>query len=160
MRYSKELNKVKKDINKFGEIPLIVAYTPKSWAKYGIHALEAAAVISGRGIYSVQNIGVPGKETVILKYPDERKVILNAYYYAKTPIEVTIVGTKKTVTVISEDTFYAFKTTLLKFVELIRTGKPPIPYEETLEFSKVIIAGAVSLREGGREVLIKEIKEK
>jgi len=28
-----------------------------------------------------------------------------------------------------------------------------------LEFSKVIIAGAISLQEGGREVLIKEIEE-
>ncbi|MCD6232589.1 Gfo/Idh/MocA family oxidoreductase [Candidatus Aerophobetes bacterium] len=159
MRYSKELNEVKKNIDKFGEILLTVAYTPKSWAKYGIHALEAAAVISGRGIYSVQNIGIPGKETVILKYPDERKAILNVYHYAKVPIQVTIVGTKKTMTVIPEDAFYAFKTTLLEFVKLIKTGKSPIPYEETLEFSKVIIAGAISLQEGGREVLIKEIEE-
>lgn len=157
MRYSRELNEVKKNIAEFGEIPLVIAYTPKSWATYGIHALEAAAVIAGRGIGSVQNIGVPGKETVILKYPDDRKVILNAYYYAKISIQVTIVGTDKTATVISEDAFYSFKTTLLRFVELIKTGKSPIPYEETVEFSKVIIAGAISLREGSREVLLEEI---
>jgi len=157
MRYSKELNELKRNIAEFGEIPLVVAYTPKSWAKYGIHALEAAAVIAGKGIRSVQNIGVPGKETVILKYPDDRKVILNVYQYATTPIQVTIVGTDKTVTVASEDAFYSFKTTLLKFVELVKTGKSPIPYQETVEFSKVIIAGAISLNEGSREVALEEI---
>ena len=159
MRYSKELKRTKEEIDEFGEIQLVVAYTPKSWGKYGIHALESAAVISGKGVYSVQNIGVPGKETVILKYPDEGKVILNAYYDVKTPIQVTILGTKKTATIITEDAFYAFKTTLLKFVELIKTGRSDIPYQETLEFSKIIIAGQISLEEGGREVLIEEIKE-
>jgi len=55
------------------------------------------------------------------------------------------------------DTFFAFKAQLEAFVDFLRTGRPPVPFEETVEMMKIIIAGIRSREESGRAVMLEEI---
>jgi len=55
------------------------------------------------------------------------------------------------------DTFYAFKTQLEGFVQYLRTGKRPFPFDETVELMKLVIAGIRSRDTGGVEVFLDDI---
>ena len=70
---------------------------------------------------------------------------------------LSAMGTEGAFDAAVSDTFYAFKTQLQKFIEYLRTGKRPVPWAETVELMKIIIAGIRSRDEGGREVLLDEI---
>ena len=50
-----------------------------------------------------------------------------------------------------------FKKQLESFVQLLKTGKYPYPYEETLETVAIVIAGVISRQQNGRKVLLAEI---
>ena len=52
------------------------------------------------------------------------------------------------------------KKQLVEFVKFLRTGVAPHPIEDTIEMSKIIIAGIRSREEGGRRVLLTEIAER
>jgi hypothetical protein len=45
-----------------------------------------------------------------------------------------------------------------KFAAYLRTGELPFPFEQTVELMKLIIAGIRSREEGGRIVMLSEIK--
>jgi hypothetical protein len=57
------------------------------------------------------------------------------------------------------DSYYSFKKQLDKFVEYLRTGVEPFPFSETIELMKLLIGGIMSREQGGRKVLLSEIKE-
>jgi hypothetical protein len=54
------------------------------------------------------------------------------------------------------DNFSMFRRTLWEFTESIRTGRPAIPSERTLESMRVLIAGRMARNEN-REVLLSEL---
>ncbi|GHU60035.1 hypothetical protein FACS189444_6520 [Spirochaetia bacterium] len=58
------------------------------------------------------------------------------------------------------DTYYSFKKQMDTFVHFLRTGERPFPFTETIELMKMIIGGIKSREEGGRKVLLSEIKER
>jgi hypothetical protein len=45
----------------------------------------------------------------------------------------------------------------VRFVEMLKTGKAPFDWRETVEMSKVVIAGQLSMDQGGRRVRLDEI---
>ena len=69
-----------------------------------------------------------------------------------------IIGSAGSAYVTSGDSYYCFKKQLDLFVEWLRTGKEPVPFEHTVELMKLVIAGIRSREEGGREVFLDEIK--
>ena len=58
----------------------------------------------------------------------------------------------------SGGTFFCFKKQLVTFVDYLKTGKLPFPFDETVELVKIIIAGIRSRDEAGRTVKLSEIK--
>ena len=68
-------------------------------------------------------------------------------------------GTAGNAHAVFSDSFFAFKAQLVAFIEYLRTGVLPFPFTETIELMKLVIAGIRSREEGGREVLLSEIKE-
>lgn len=55
------------------------------------------------------------------------------------------------------DTFFAFKSQLEAFADYLRTGRLSVPFEETVEMMKIVIAGIRSREESGRTVMLDEI---
>jgi len=44
------------------------------------------------------------------------------------------------------------------FVNYLRSGEPPVPWAETHELMRLVIAGIESREQGGRKVLLSEVE--
>lgn len=58
-----------------------------------------------------------------------------------TFIRLILYGGKETIIINFSDTFYMFKKMLSEFINMIKTGRRPIPLSETLEIVKTIDSG-------------------
>jgi len=161
MRYAREFCVARQQLASVVDEPrLITMTTPKSWERYGIHALEGIyPFLAPGGWLSAANTGAEKANIVHLRHTSGVDVVLAAVadmYGAFC--KLAVYGTKGTMTVDFKDTFYAFKTQLEAFVGYLRTGEPPVPFAETVEMMKIIVAGIRSREQSGRTVLLEEIR--
>ena len=73
---------------------------------------------------------------------------------------IMILGEAHSALITDSDSYYEFKKQMDTFVQYIRTGVDPYPFEDTIEMMKIIIAGIRSREEGGRKVMLSEIHER
>ncbi|MBE6389732.1 MAG: oxidoreductase [Lentisphaerae bacterium] len=154
MRYAKELMPYWNGNFHEAGVPRLITYSmPKKWETYGIHALEAVFALTGPGFVSIRNTGSDRRNIVHLKHRDGYDVIIsNIYDCAGGP--VTIQGTAGVVQINIKDSYFAFRTQLAGFVEYLRTGREPVPFEHTEELMKLVIGGIESRANNGAEVMI------
>lgn len=157
MRYADSILELK---GKIGRILIANAVTPKYWRTYGIHLIEGIYALMGGGIESVQNIGYDGEEIVHLHYGDGKHAVLQTFKKIQSGIHFAFYGEMGSEIVTHIDSFSSFKNMLLDFVGMLKSGKPPFGWNETVEMAKIVIAGALSLEEKGRTVDLKEIQLK
>lgn len=158
MRYAREFIDLRARLNEVGQPRLVVITMAKSWERYGIHALEAVyPFLPPGGWQSVANTGDTQANVVHLRHAAGVEVViaciddlLGAFAH------VHVWGTTGTVSARFADTFFAFKQQLLAFVNFLRTGEPPVPFEQTTELMQLLMAGAASRAESGRTITIKE----
>jgi len=159
MRYSKEYAPYRMSTHDLGELRFVTITTPKSWERYGIHALEGIYPILGPGFVSVRNTGTIERNIVHIKHSSGTDVVVAAISDMFGSFGVLqLCGTAGHAEVSFSDTFYSFKAQLMAFVNYLRTGVRPFPFEETIELMKLVIAGIKSREEGGREIFIDEIQ--
>ena len=157
LRYTKEYEPYMKRTTELGKLRYINMTMAKSWERYGIHALEPVYCITGPGYESVQNTGGINNNIVHLTHSSGVDVNL-AVIYDSVGSDLKLVGTKQSVSVPSQDSYYSFKKQLDVFVEYLENGVRPYPFEETIELMEIIIAGIRSRNEGGRKVMLDEIR--
>ena len=158
MRYSKEYMPYRASTHELGEVRFASITTPKSWERYGIHAIEGIYPILGPGFLSARNTGSKDRNIVHFKHACGADVVVAAIHDMAGAFGVLeLCGTAGHVEIAFTDTFYAFKAQLAAFVEYLRTGVRPFPFAETEELMKMLIAGIISREEGGREVMLSEI---
>jgi len=159
MRYCKEYAPYRLSTYDLGELRYVSITMPKTWERYGIHALEGMYPILGPGFVSVRNTGTEQRNVVHVKHGRGVDVVVVAIQdmYGSFGV-LTLAGTKGHVEVSSADSFYAFKAQLEAFVQYLRTGVPPFPFSETEELMKLVIAGIRSREEDGLEVLLEELE--
>jgi len=156
MRYAVEIAQLKQ--TPVGRLCLATGLTCKSWARYGIHALEGLYQLTGPGFVAVRDVGQMDRHTVLLKHVSDAEAILWAYYDCYGGFGTyQMIGDKSAGWAKFADTFTAFKRQLEVFVEFIRTKRHPFPVEETFEQIAIIVAAQQSLQEGGRPVLLTEV---
>jgi predicted dehydrogenase len=161
MHYAKEFAAARAQIPEVvGQPRLITITTPKSWNRYGIHALEAVyPLLAPGGWLSAANTGTEQANIVHARHESGVDVVLAAIddmYGAFC--KLNIYGTKGMLAAPFEDTFYSFKAQLVAFVDYLRTGNLPVPFAETVEMMKIVIAGIRSRQESGRRVELAEIR--
>lgn len=141
------------------ELRLATITTPKSWERYGIHALEAIYPILGPGFLSARNTGTKERNVVHLKHQRgaDAVVVASADMVGGFGL-LQLCGTKSSAQVAFKDSFFSFKAQLATFVAYLQTGRLPFPFEEAVELMKLVIAGIRSREEGGREVNLDEIR--
>ena len=154
MRFAKEYAPYHRATHALGQLRHVSATMAKSWEAYGIHALETVYPITGPGYVSVQNIGDANSNIVHLRHRDGIDVLLQV---TKDMGGVTLAGTAAGLQLKFTDTYHAFRTQLVGFVDYLRTGKPPVPWEETRELMQLVIAGIESREQGGRRVFLSEM---
>ena len=161
MRYTKEFAPYRLSTHDLGELRYASITTPKTWERYGIHALEGIYPVLGPGFISARNTGDQNRNIVHLKHSSGVDVVVAAVgeMYGGFGV-LTLCGTAGHAQVAFSDTFYAFKAQLEAFIEYVRTGERAFPFDETVELAKLVIAGIRSREKGGTEVLLSEIKER
>jgi len=160
MRYSREFAAAGARMAEVGAPRLMTITTPKSWERYGIHALEAVYPLLPRGgWHSVVNTGTAAANIVHARHQAGVEVVLAAVndMYGGFGY-LGIHGTQGSITAQFQDTFYAFKAQLVAFVDYLRTGRPPFDFAETVELMHIIIAGIRSRDQGGRRVQLAELQ--
>ncbi len=161
MRYCKEFTPYHLSTNDLGKIRYASITTPKSWERYGIHALEGIYPIFGPGFISVQNTGTIDRNIVHIKHTNEADINVIAIkdMYGGFGV-MQLLGTAGKAQTSFNDSFYAFKKQLESFIQYLRTGIRPFPFEETKELMELIIAGIRSREDSGRLVKLDEIRYK
>jgi hypothetical protein len=158
MRYAKEFLPYRLSTHELGALRFASITTPKTWERYGIHALEGIYPILGPGFETVRNGGTIERNIVHLKHRCGADVVVVATgdMYGGFGL-LQLCGTAGNAQTAFGDTFYAFKAQLAEFVRFLRTGQRSFPFDETVELMRIVIAGIVSRDEGGREVALLEI---
>ena len=158
MRYCKEYTPWRTSTNDLGELRYASIVTPKTWERYGIHAVEGVYPIVGPGFISARHTGSVDRNVVHLKHERGVDVVIiaNSDMYGAFGL-LTLCGTAASAHVTSHDSFHAFKTQLAMFVQYLRTGDSSIPWPETVELMKIIIAGIRSREDNAREVPLAEV---
>ena len=70
-----------------------------------------------------------------------------------------LAGTRGAVQLRSLDSFYSFKAQLADFIGYLHTGVRPYPFSETVELTRLILAGLRSRDDGGRVVQMDEFRD-
>ncbi len=155
LRYMKEM---RADFSHLGELRWITSFTCKSWERYGIHALEAVEPLLGTGFLTVQAHSDAGGDVMHLTHRSGVKLTIGALHDAYGSFgAVHLYGTKGDLPLKFSDTYHAFRAQLVAFIDLLRTGTRPLPFDETVELMAVIIAGIRSRQQGGAQISIEDI---
>jgi hypothetical protein len=159
MRYAKEFAPYRASTHDLGRLRFAGITTPKTWERYGIHALEAIYPILGPGFVSVRNTGSRERNIVHLKHQAgvDAVVVACADMFGSFGV-LELCGTAGHAHAAFSDTFFAFKAQLEAFIQFLRTGVQPFPFAETVELMKLVIAGIQSREAGGREILLADIQ--
>ncbi len=157
MRYQKELLPYRISTHELGELRLITAPMAKKWETYGIHALEAVYPIVGPGFLSIQNTGTKDRNIVHMTHKNGIDIIIGCVNGMAYGGPICLNGTLGSVAIKGGDTFYSFKSQLQAFIDYLRGGNPPFPFEETEELMKLVIGGIESRNNNNKKILIKDL---
>jgi predicted dehydrogenase len=158
MRYAPEMRQAEAMLPDLGELRWITSFTCKTWERYGIHALEAIYPLLGTGFVSARTMYQAGSDVVHLTHGSGAQVTLGAIHDAYGSFgAVHLYGTKGQLALRLTDTYPAFRGQLVAFIEMLRTGERPVPFEQTVELMTILIAGIQSREKGGVEVLLADV---
>lgn len=158
MRYAPEMELSEGQRAHVGDLRWITSFTCKTWERYGIHALEAVYPLLGPGFISAQTCHQGGSDVVHLRHESGAQVTVGAIHDAYGSFgTVHLHGTKGDLPLKLLDTYSAFRAQLVAFIEMLRTGRPPFEFKQTLELMAIIIAGIRSREGGGTAVPVGEV---
>ena len=123
---------------------------------YGIHPVEALFTVLGTGCTEVSRIQSESTEIVVGKWDNDRigTLIGNKIGKEKYTYKMSIYGTDGYTI---EDFSGDYTNLLVEVLKFLKSGKPPIKPEETLEIMAYMEAADESKRLGGAPVKISEI---
>ncbi len=143
LKYSLELDKERIDWDKLGELKVIQASIPKEWNTYAVHIIEPVLNFSeSKDRISSYKATTNNKHTILnVHWHSGLTTSFNVLGDAATPIELKFIGTKGVESLTFTDSFGAFKKTLEKFIEGIKSKKLMISRDETLKVIDLIEKG-------------------
>jgi len=157
LRFVPDVLALAKEVPSLGDIHLATTICGNELVYYGIHALEMAYAVLGRGAVSCLNVGQPGRNVVRVRFENGRDLMLMVAEkeWMRAGYQINLYGTKgwRTLTPNLADLYFYL---LEKFIELVRTRKESVPIEEEVEVIAVLEAGKRSLAEK-REVTVAEV---
>ena len=157
LRFVPDVVALAKEVPALGEIHLATAACGNELVYYGIHALELAYAVLGRGAVSCLNVGQPGRNVVRVRFKNGRDLLLLVAEkeWMRAGYQINLYGTKgwRTLTPNLADLYWYL---LAEFIALVRTRQERVPIEEEVEIIAVLEAGKRSLAEN-REVTLAEV---
>ncbi len=158
MRYAPEMRLSDAQRAHLGDLRWITSFTCKTWERYGIHALEAVEPLLGPGFLTVQAHSDEGGDVMHLTHRSGVKLTIGALHDAYGSFgAVHLYGTKGDLALKLSDTYNAFRSQLVAFIDMLHTGTRPLPFDETVELMAVIIAGIRSREQNGAVIRVADI---
>ncbi len=146
-----------------GQIVGCDVFGHSSWAElhpslylYGIHAVEPLFTVMGTGCETVRRIKTDGVDLVIGVWKGGRIGTFRDLRGGKTDFTTIIYG-KKSMTTGKPS---GFAPLLAEIVKFFKTGKPPVPSEETIEIYAFMSAADESGAQGGKPVSLESLLAK
>jgi predicted dehydrogenase len=155
MRYARELDYIRANINNFGKIKLIRGTIVNDLEKYGIHLLDGIFGIIDFHVESVLYIK-SNHDSLILKNQDNSLICIDALGKTQKTFQFDFWSDKKRFHAEVFDNFSMFRRTIYHFIRMIRTGKPAIDLNHIVNMMKILIAANISKKEK-REVKLSEL---
>jgi len=118
---------------------------------YGVHAVELMLATFGTDVKSLRAVEQGKKVLAAVKYGDGKLVALELLGDAKPGFHLVAYGQGARAHEV--DTSTCYREGMKAFLKMVRTGEPPIPYDEMLLSVEVLQAVERSLRTG-REVRV------
>lgn len=159
MHYAREFIDLRDRFDEVGELSAVTVTMAKSWERYGIHALESVYHLLEPGKWlDVTNTGSSERNVVHARHANGTDVLLLVSESLVAAFgHVSVMGRNGRLDARFVDTFSAFKSQLEAFATYLRTGQRPVPWSETVELMKLVIAGSRSREQQGRRVPLSEI---
>lgn len=158
MRYAPEMRLSDAQRAHLGDLRWITSFTCKIWERYGIHALEAVEPLLGTGFLTVQAHSDEGGDVMHLTHRSGVRLTIGALHDAYGSFgAVHLYGTKGDLALKLSDTYNAFRSQLVAFIDMLHTGTRPLPFDETVELMAVIIAGIRSREQNGSVIRVADI---
>lgn len=159
MRFNPGLAKLRESTEELGNLKYITITTPKTWERYGIHALEGIYPIIGPGFISIRNTGDKKRNILHIKHSKGVDIVIAAIYDMTGSFgKVLIAGDKSFSFAEAGGSYYSFRSQLEAFIGYLRTGVMPFEFSETVECMKIIVGGIISREQGGKEIFLDDIK--
>lgn len=157
LRFVPDIVALAKEVPALGDVHLATVTGSNDLVYYGIHGLEMAYAVLGRGAVSCLNVGQPGRNLVRVRFANGRDLMLIVAerQWMRTSYQINLYGTKGSRS-LTPDLTDLYCYLLDGFVEMVRTGKESVPIEEEVEVIAVLDAAKRSLIER-REVRLSEV---
>ena len=128
------------------------SHTDLFW--YGIHAVEPLFTVMGTGCKEVMQVHhTEGEDLVIGFWDRQRTGTVRGIRKGQGGFGGTVFAENSIVTL---DTFTGYRSLVVHIVEFFKSGKPPVPVEETIEIYAFMEAAMESRKSGGKRISIAE----
>jgi len=124
---------------------------------YGVHGVEMLFTVMGTGCETVRRVQTKDCEFVVGIWKGERVGTYRGIRTGKSTYGVTILGAKA---IVQSDKYGGYEPLVDEIIKFFKTGKVPVPQEETIEIFAFMSAADESKAKGGVAVSIPEIIEK
>jgi hypothetical protein len=150
--------------DKLGEVRGCVAYSPCHlephhpdlfW--YGVHGVEILYTIMGTGCKSVTRTHTPDTDVATGIWRDGRVGTYRGIRNAATDYGAVVFGSKS---IQPSGSYAGYEPLVVEIVKFLRSGKPPVSAEETIEMFAFMEAADESKRQGGVPVTLESVIEK
>lgn len=121
---------------------------------YGIHGVELLFTCMGTGLESVSRTSSDDFDVVVGKWSDGRIGTFRGIRQGKTGYGGHAYGEKAIQTL---GPYKGYDPMLVEIADFFRSGKPPVPVEETIELYAFLSAADESKRQGGKPVRIADV---
>jgi len=154
MRYARELDSLRVELGS-ETVKLINGVIIKDWERYGLHILDAV-------LHMVDTVPIAVEATpadhdsVAIEFADGSILHVDALHDSSFVLDLAVYTDQRAETVQLRDNFTAFRRTLYRFIQQVRTGTPAIPPETTVLSIRTVAAGCRALEEGDR-ILIDDV---
>jgi predicted dehydrogenase len=157
LRFARELDGPRSRLGAYGALRLVRGTVLYGWPRYGIHVVEAVLnTIDTRPVA----VTASSAEHTSVRVETEAGYPLQFDALGEAPLtfDVDIYGSERTSRYQLRDNFTAFRRTIHRFVEGIRSGEPPLEPDATLDAVRTLIAGCRA-REQDRRVQLTDVTE-
>lgn len=160
LRYSSGFQQMRND-SPVGDICGCDAYSPCSLEEhhpdlfwYGVHGCEILFTIMGQGCETVSCTATEGTHFVVGTWAEGRIGTFRGIRNGKRGYGATVFGTKG---IQAGGDYEGYKPLVEEICKFFKTGKAPIPKEETIEMFAFMEGADESVRQGGKPVSIADM---